>query len=134
MLEIRKALMRNILPDGIDVKLRYKQAKKSDKFPYVVFDYDFISSQNESFDKFVLEIDGWDYVKNGSTVRLERLMEQIDGNGDIENPTGLNRKTIDTDGVIMQLDRDSRMTIPDSKEGIQHIRYTYSVTVFERRN
>ncbi len=133
MLEIRKAIKQNILPSGVSVKVRYDNARAGDPFPYIVFSFDPIVVQDESTEKFILNVDGWDEPMNGDSVPLETLMKQIDGNGELDNPSGLNKKVIHTDEVTLILSRELRYSIPDKNKRLKRIRYTYQVLALERR-
>lgn len=132
MLAIRKALKDNLLPAGLTVPVYYDQASENATFPYIVFSFEPINTQDESSDTFILDIDGWDQPANGDTVPLETTMETIDGDGNIQNPTGLNEKIIITNDVTLILRRENRYSIPDEDKSIKRRRYTYQVTVFER--
>ena len=132
MLEIRKALMDNLLPAGLTVPVYYDQASEKAAYPYIVFSFEQISTQDESSDTFILDVDGWDNPAGGNTVPLETTMQTIDGDGNLQNPTGLNEKVIITDTVTLILRRDQRYAIPDDDKSIKRRRYTYQITVFER--
>jgi len=152
MYEIRKAIKNNLLPAGAkwnevdqswslatfpwdnydSLNIYYEQASKNAKFPYIVFSFETILSEDESTNTFILNIDGWDAPSNGNTEPLEYLMENLDGDGSMENPTGLDNKVISTDKVTLVLRRELRFTIPDDDKTIKRRRYTYQVTLFEK--
>jgi hypothetical protein len=132
MLDIREALQANIRPAGVTNGLYYEKASGKATFPYLVFSFEPINTQDESSDSFILDLDGWDAPSNGSTTALETLMRTVDGSGDITNPTGLNYKVITTTKVTLILRRQLRYDIPDTDKTLKRRRYTYLVTSFER--
>lgn len=152
MYEIRTAIKNNLLPVGAkwnevnqswslatfpwdnydSLHIYYDQASKKAKFPYIVFSFENLFSQDESSESFILNIDGWDAPADGNSEPLEYLMSNLDGNGDIKNPTGLNERVIETDKVLLILRREMRYVIPDDDKTIKRRRYTYQVTIFEK--
>jgi hypothetical protein len=114
------------------IKVYYDEATEKAPFPYIVYSFEPIITQDESSDTFILDVDGWDAPPTRDTEPLERLMERIDGDGNLENPTGLNERVIITDRVTLILRREGRYSIPDEDKTIKRRRYTYQVTVFER--
>ena len=133
MLSIRTALQNNILPAAVSTTpLYYDLAAERAVFPYIVYSFEPITTDDESSDTFILDIDGWDAPANGDTTTLESLLEVIDGSGDLTSPSGLNEKVIITSDVTLILRREARYSIPDDDKTIKRKRYTYQVTVFER--
>lgn len=132
MIGIRKALKANIRPTGVTAGLYYDDADEGSTFPYLVYSFEPITVQDESSDTLLLNIDGWDHPATGDTTTLEELMQTIDGNGSLVDPSGLNEKIIKTDEVTLILRRENRYSIPDDNKSIKRRRYQYLCTVFER--
>lgn len=133
MYDIRTALQANLLPiAAATTDLYFELADEEATFPYIVYSFDPISTDDESGNSLILNVDGWDAPSNGDSTTLEQLMQTIDGDGNIQNPTGLNEKIITTTEVTIILRRALRYAIPDNDPTIKRKRYTYNLTVFER--
>lgn len=115
-----------------EVKVYYENSSDQAAFPYIVFDFDQINTPDEAGDSFVLDIDGYDAPSNGDDTRLDTLMYNLDGNGDLINPTGLNQKIVETNQLYATLNRVDRQPIPEPDKTIKRRRYSYQVSVFEK--
>jgi hypothetical protein len=108
-------------------RVYFMDAPKETAFPYVT--YDLPSSLENIREDFILEVDVWD--DEPDTKILETLVGNIDGDGDIFNPTGLHRKNIYiADSLSAKLYRESRFTIRDEDIRIKHRQLRYTVQVY----
>lgn len=131
MIKLRKAIQDYL--DTVHPRVYFQDADTDAAYPYLVFDFDDISREDEAFDRAILDIDGWDQPANGDTIPLYQLMETLDGDGNIENPTGLRNRSIMTEDLILVFRRSFRTALPtDNNRTIKRVRYTYAVAVYER--
>ena len=113
---------------SVHPRVHYHRADPNGAYPRLVFDLP-TSFDDGNFEIFQLEVDGWD--NNPDTSALEDLMAAVDGDGDLDNPTGLNKRTIDADNLTAQVYREQRLSVPDDDPRIRHRQYTYQVRVFK---
>lgn len=128
--------LRQLLNTYLDTKhtpsqVFYDDAPPDTPVPYIIFGFGPGTQIDESVENVILEINGWDIPPNNSTIVLETLMESIDGDGDLTDPTGLNQLTLRSDDISIQIRRDTRLTVPDEDKTIKHKLYTYIVSVYE---
>jgi hypothetical protein len=97
-------------------------------FPYIVYNLP-TSDTDFTREDFVLEVDVWG--NNPDTRQIDSLTDSIDGNGAIDNPTGLNRFHYYNAGVL-QADfyRINRLMIPDQDEKIRRRQLRYEVKTY----
>lgn len=110
----------------------YSEAAPDDaRYPYLVFNFPVNTDDGESSGTATADIDGWDAPGDGDTTALEILMARVNGNGEITNPTGLNKLTLasDTLKASFYLDRKIPLTDPDPR--IRRRKYIYQVRLFE---
>jgi len=105
---------------------------KNAKFPYLVYDFQPSFRPDESCERLMIEIDGWDKPSRGSSKVLEELMETINGDGDLSSPTGLDKSILDNEDIMSVFSMESRHFLDEKGTGILRRKYTYSVTVYER--
>ncbi|CAM4186308.1 hypothetical protein L1N85_11410 [Paenibacillus alkaliterrae] len=82
---------------------------------------------------FTLEVDIWDAVTRSGydPDAIDNLSKTIDGNGDIINPTGLNRYEYRNPGVIhAKFYRINRSMIPDPDSRLRRRQLRYQVQVY----
>ena len=96
-------------------------------FPYAVF-YLPNSINTDPSEDFYLDVDIWDNKQD--TTALENLVDIIDGDGDVLNPTGLHHKTITADGITATFYRESRSEIEDEDPRLSRRQLQYSVRVY----
>lgn len=131
MIELRKAIQTYL--ETVHPRVYFQDADPDAAYPYLVFDFDDISSEDEAFDRAILDIEGWDQPVTGDTLPLYQLMETLDGDGDISNPTGLRNRSIMTEDIVLVFRRSFKTGIPnDDDRTIKRVRYTYAVAVHER--
>ncbi|MFY0758731.1 hypothetical protein AB1K32_07610 [Metabacillus dongyingensis] len=130
MIDLRKAI-RNYLK-GIHSSVYYQSAPKDAPFPYIVFDIPNYIDNGELQSLIVVDIDGWDRPNNGDTVRIETLMESINGNGNLHLPNGLNKNTLTTDKIVVSFYLDTKLPLVDDDPLIKRRKYTYQVRLFNK--
>lgn len=102
-------------------------ADDSTNFPYVVFS--FPNSIGHIREDFIFRVDVWDNQQD--TARLETLVNNIDGDGDVLNATGLNMKNIFVEGkVAATVYKENRQTIPDNDKTLHRRQLVYTVTTY----
>jgi hypothetical protein len=104
------------------------EAPEGAKFPYLTYDtpttFDMSPGEN-----IILEIDIWDDKQD--TTALENLMEAIDGNGNVLNPTGLNRATFYVQGsFVATLYKDEKFNVPDADKKIKRRQLRYECKIY----
>ena len=107
----------------------YEVAPENTAFPYVTFNLaSSFANLNQVGESFRLEVDVWDNVL--STVALDTLVGQIDGDGAIVNASGLHRKHINNSKVQADFYREARLSIPDEDERIKRRKLIYEVEAY----
>lgn len=107
----------------------YNIADKKENMPYVVFNLPF-SVPSFNREDYTLELDVWDDSKD--TTVIENLTDSIDGNGEVFNPSGLHRLSIDADSFIAKIYRSSRQSVEDTDKSIKRRRMIYTVEVYKK--
>jgi len=130
MIELRTAIQKFI--SDIHERTSHEDSTFDEVFPYITYSLNSVSSKDENQELFVLEVDGWD--KSDDSTTIEALMELIDGDGELVQPTGLNKAVLTTSKIIAIVTRDLRYTVPDSQKAIKHKRYVYSISLYEGSN
>lgn len=126
-IELQKQIITFLRTKASRVYLEY--APTDAVFPYVIYDLPSSYAGDSDREDFVLEIDVWDNSKD--TTVLETLSGSIDGNGDIFNPTGLNRKNIYVDGKLAATCyREARFMIRDEDNRINHRQLRYTIQTY----
>lgn len=122
--ELRKAIQADLL--AIHPRAFFQKADAQAEFPYLVFDLQ--STDDGDTEVFLLDIDGWDDIPD--TTRLEDMMGAVDGDGDIENPSGLHRRVINVPGKVTgTIYRESRLSPIDDDARLRRRRYQYQIRV-----
>ena len=107
-------------------RVYYERATDTSVYPYVVFnlvDSREFEGNREDID---LEIDVWSNVQDDTV--LETLVGNIDGDGDVQNPTGLHRKLFYTaDEISAKCYRDRRLSIIDEDVRIKRRQLKYYI-------
>jgi hypothetical protein len=107
----------------------YNIAGSKEDMPYIVFNLPF-SVPSFNREDYTLEIDVWDNSKD--TTVIENLTDSIDGNGDVFDPTGLHRLSIDAVSFIAKIYRSSRQSVEDNDKSIKRRRMIYTVEVYKK--
>jgi hypothetical protein len=101
-------------------------------FPYIVYHFPNVSSDGELQEINVVDIDGWDRPENGDTTVLENLMSKINGNGDLINPTGLNKRLLSNNNVAVSFYLDTKLPLTDTDPLIKRRKYVYQARLFNK--
>ena len=128
MIELRKVL--NNYLKSIHPRVFFQTAPSDATFPYVVYDFPNISDDGELQEIILIDIDGWDRPDNGDTMPLENLMASIDGDGDLINPTGLNKRTLAAEKIAVSLYLETKLPLTDTDPLIKRRKYTYQAKLF----
>ena len=105
---------------------------KNAAYPYLVYDFQATFTPDESTEQLLIEVDGWDKPTNGDSLPLETLMENVNGDGDLSNPSGLNKKILSNDEIMAVFRLEGRTILDDDDPRILRRKYTYATTVYER--
>jgi hypothetical protein len=107
----------------------YEDAPDNAQYPYVVYDFPSSLENFSNREDFILEIDIWDNATD--TKPLETLVGNIDGNGDIDIPSGLHRKNFYVDGVLSaNVYKEGRYNIRDEDKRIKHRQLRYRIQTY----
>ncbi len=117
---------------SIHPRVYFQDAPDNAQFPYLVYDFTQITDDGEGFETVAVDVDGWDMPENGDTTALETLMETVNGNGDAENPTGLNKKTLTAEGLAVTFYLDRKIPLRDDNKDIRRRKYIYEARLFGR--
>jgi hypothetical protein len=128
MIEFRKVL--NNYLKSIHPRVYFQAAPGDADYPYIVYDFPSINSDGETQEIIIVDIDGWDRPDSGDTTQLENLMSSINGNGDLTNPTGLNKKTLDAAEIVASFYLDSKLPLTDTDPLIKRRKYIYQARLF----
>lgn len=132
MIQLRKLINTYLETKIASDRVYYEDVPTDTEKPYITFSFGPATQLDESVENVILEIDGWDIPLDNSTLALEQLLEDIDGDGDLTNPSGLNQLTLRNDDISIQIRRETRLTVPDEDKTIKHKQYTYVVSVYEQ--
>jgi len=132
MIALRKLINAYLETKISSDRVYYEDAPVETVPPYIIFTFGPATQLDESVENVILEINGWDVPADNSTAALEQLMEDIDGDGDLTDPSGLNQLTLRNDDISIQVRRETRLTVPDEDKTIKHKLYTYVVSVYEQ--
>lgn len=113
-------------------RVYFKRAPKGATFPYLVIDFQPSFTPDEGREQLLIDIDGWDKPTDGDSTALETLMESVNGDGNLENPTGLDRQSITANDILALFRLESRDPLDDEDPAILRRKYTYNTTVYER--
>jgi len=117
---------------SIHPRVYFQIAPDSAEFPYLVYDFTQIINDGEEFETVAVDIEGWDMPADGDATALETLMETVNGNGDAENPTGLNKKTLTAEGLAVTFYLDDKIPLRDDNKDIRRRKYIYEARLFGR--
>ncbi len=129
--------LRTLVGDFLKTKharVYYELAPETATMPYIVFDLPNSFTSGEYEETFVLDIECWDVPGTDSSVNIETIMESINGDGNIINPTGLDKATLAGLSAIAFVSLEQRLSIQDDDKRIKRKRYTYTVINHERSN
>jgi hypothetical protein len=128
MIELRKAI--NTYLRTIHQRVYFQSAPSDAPFPYVVYDIPNINDDGELQELIIIDIDGWDRPEKGNTMPLEFLMDSINGDGDLINPTGLNKRTLTAEKIAVSFYLETKLTLTDTDPLIKRRKYTYQAKLF----
>jgi hypothetical protein len=128
MIELRKVI-KNYLK-SIHPRVYFQTAPGDAVYPYIVYDFPSINSDGETQEIIIVDIDGWDRPDFGDTTQLENLMSSINGNGDLTNPTGLNKRTLDAAEIVASFYLDTKLPLTDTDPLIKKRKYIYQARLF----
>ena len=117
---------------SIHPRVYFQDAPDNAQYPYIVYDVTQVPDDGEGFHNIAVDIDGWDMPNNGDTTGIETLMETINGNGDIKNPTGLDKKTLIAEGLVVTFYLDRKLSLRDDNPKIKRRKYIYEARLFGR--
>lgn len=112
-------------------RVYFQDAPSTAPYPYLVIDFHSVPN-GEGQEIITVDIDGWDRPKNGDTTEVETLMDLINGNGDIFEPTGLDKRTLTTEDLVVSFYLDNRMPLTDPDKSIKRRKYIYQARLIER--
>lgn len=130
MLALRKTIedyLKTIHP-----RVYFGRPSSKAQFPYIVIDFNPSFTPDEGREQLLVDVEGWDKPRDGDSTALETLMQAINGDGDLGQPTGLDRQAITANGILALFRLESRDPIADEDPAILRRKYTYSTTVYER--
>jgi hypothetical protein len=126
-LELKKAIETFLKTKATRVYQRKAPAGVS--FPYIVWNMPSSNSEYSKREDIILEVDVWD--NSNLTIIIDTLVGNIDGDGDIKNPTGLHRKNIFSNGVLSaKIYRTNRYEIEDENETLVRRQLRYKIQTY----
>jgi hypothetical protein len=128
MIELRKALLTYL--KTIHPRVYFQVAPEEAQYPYIVFDFPNTLFDGEYQENVSVHIDGWD--NNPDTTALESLMALINGNGELVNPTGLDKKTLISDTIAARFGLENKIPLRDDDPRIRRRKYIYQARIFGR--
>lgn len=105
----------------------HEEAPEDATYPYRVGFFG-PSFDDDPAEVFALEIDYWDEGK--STARLDDLIDADAGDGDLINPTGLNRCRIAVTGGYAVFAYDTNVPVTDADKNYRHRRVSYTMRLY----
>lgn len=105
------------------------QLKDGESLPYVIFTLENAVPTYPSYD---IELD-IDIYEDGQKIAqtIEDIADNINGDGDIFNPTGLDKKIINTDTLSLDINLETRQYIPPTElVGMHFINMKYILRVY----
>lgn len=110
-------------------RVYYENAPDDAIYPYIVYDFPSSLENYSNREDFMLEIDVWDNATN--TKPIETLVGDVDGDGDVANPTGLHRKQIYVNGTLSaKIYKEGRYNIRDEDRRIRHRQLRYRIQTY----
>jgi hypothetical protein len=109
-------------------RVYFQAAPENAQYPYLVYDFPNTFDDGEASQTVTVDVDGWDAPAGGDTTELETLMETVNGNG----TTGLNKKTLTTDDIVVTFYLDNKIPLTDDDKRIRRRKYIYQAKLFER--
>jgi hypothetical protein len=126
-LELKKAIETFLKTKATRVYQR--KAPVNASFPYVVWNMPSSDTEYSKREDIILEVDIWD--NSNLTIVIDTLVGNIDGDGDIKNPTGLHRKNIFTNNVLSaKIYRTNRYEIEDENETLVRRQLRYKIQTY----
>ena len=117
---------------SVHPRVSFQNAPEKGVYPYIVYKITQIPDDGEGLRTPIVDIYIWDSPSDGDATVLETLVESINGNGDIINPTGLNKKIL-SNGATTAVFYLDRVLPPDEDE--KRLKYrvcAYGVKLFKR--
>ena len=130
MKQIRKVLQAQLM--SLHPRVYFQDAPDDAVPPYITFDITDMPADGEGFQTAAIDVDGWDMPIDDDTTALEDLMQTINGDGDILNPTGLDKKTLIAPGLAVTLYLDRKIPLKDTDPRIRRRKYIYQARIFGR--
>lgn len=130
MVELRKVIVKYL--ESLHPEVYFQEASKQAQYPYLVYNVE-TNPDGENYELVMLEIDGWDLSSNGDSNRVEELMNKVNGDGSVINPTGLDKRTLTSENLVVTFYLDMKLPpLPDDDKKIQRRKYTYQARLFGR--
>jgi hypothetical protein len=110
-------------------RVYYEDAPDNAQYPYVVYDFPSSLENFSNREDFILEIDIWDNATD--TKPLETLTGNIDGDGNVDVPSGLHRKNFYVSGKLSaKVYKEGRYNIRDEDKRIKHRQLRYRIQTY----
>jgi hypothetical protein len=129
--------LRKILQAYLETKharVFFKRAPEGAQFPYLVMDFQPSFTPDEAREQLLIDIDGWDKPADGDSTALETLMETVNGDGDLESPSGLDRQAMSDEDIVALFRLEGRDPVDDEDPAILRRKYTYNTTIYFERS
>jgi hypothetical protein len=108
--------------------VHFKDASSKTALPYCIFNLTNSSIIVNNREDYILEITLWD--KNADTNIIDNIRDSINGDGDIFNPSGLDRKTFFLDNNIGKCYKEGQLDIIDQEKNIERRQINYIIKLF----
>ncbi|WP_335871963.1 hypothetical protein [Bacillus sp. 2205SS5-2] len=127
--EITRDFLKTIHP-----RVYFSLKSNNAKYPFITFEINDVTPHSESLDFYSIDVDVWDLPLNNDDLPVDNLNKQINGNGDIVSPTGLNRKTLNNESATVTYALDRTIPLDEEGTGIKRRKNVYHARLFERGN
>lgn len=130
MINVKKALQAYL--ETLHSQVYFKDAPDDAPYPYLVINFGQTMASGEYTKQIIVDIDFWDFPANNDDTSLENLATLVEGNGNITNPTGLNKKVLTTSNGHINFKLDRVLDLHEKDKRILRKMQIYEAKMFLR--